>query len=109
MSFHPQEQKGFFMKHCILVKYNETVTAERKEELLSEIKGVFSPLLEMEGIYAVEVIPNIIDRPNRYDVVIRIDMNKDSLPAYDESKPHKVWKQDYAKYLDKKAIFDYEV
>ena len=50
----------------------------------------------------------MVDRPNRYDLLIRIDMEKETLPVYDDSEPHHVWKRDYACYLEKKAIFDYE-
>ena len=96
------------MKHCILVKYNADRDAAKKEKLFSEIKEVFSGLSAIEGIHGVEVIPNAVDRPNRYDLLIRIDMEKETLPVYDDSEPHHIWKRDYACYLEKKAIFDYD-
>ena len=96
------------MKHCILVKYNADVDAAKKEKLLPEIRELFSGLSVIEGIHGVEVIPNVVDRPNRYDLLIRIDMEKETLPVYDDSEPHHVWKSDYACDLEKKAIFDYE-
>lgn len=96
------------MKHCILVKYNADVDAAKKEKLLPEIKELFSGLSAIEGIHGVEVIPNVVDRLNRYDLLIRIDMEKETLPVYDDSEPHHIWKRDYACYLEKKAIFDYE-
>lgn len=96
------------MKHCILVKYAATVDAAKKEELLPEIQALFARLTSMEGIHGVEVIPNVVDRPNRYDLLIRIDMDKETLPVYDDSEPHHIWKKEYAGYLEKKAIFDYE-
>ena len=96
------------MKHCILVKYNADIDAAKKEKLLSEIKEVFSGLSAIEGIHGVEVIPNVVDRSNRYDLLIRIDMEKETLPVYDDSEPHHIWKRDYACYLEKKAIFDYD-
>lgn len=96
------------MKHCILAKYNDTVDEARKEALIEEIGEVFAPLLEMDGISQIEVIPNVIDRPNRYDILIRIDMDPTALEAYDSSEPHKNWKNNYGSLLEKKAIFDYE-
>lgn len=96
------------MKHCILVKYTAEVDAAKKEELLLEIKTLFSGLTSIEGIHGVEVIPNVVDRPNRYDLLIRITMDPETLPVYDDSEPHHIWKRDYACYLEKKAIFDYE-
>lgn len=96
------------MKHCILVKYIEEVTNEKKEALVPEITSVFAPLKDMEGIHDVEIITNVVNRPNRYDILIRIDMDQDVLSIYDQSEPHKIWKRDYAEYIAKKAIFDYE-
>ena len=96
------------MKHCILAKYSEEVAAEKREALLPEIEKVFAPLTELEGIHGVEVIPNVVERPNRYDLLIRIEMDADALSAYDASMPHKVWKNEYMGYMAQKAIFDYE-
>lgn len=96
------------MKHCILAKYKECVDKERKASLIKEIEGVFAPLTEIDGIEKIEVIPNIIDRSNRYDILIRIEMTKEALPVYDDSDPHHIWKNKYGELLEKKAIFDYE-
>lgn len=96
------------MRHCILVKYNETVDQAAKEKLLPEIQKVFAPLTEIDGIESVRLFPCTVDRDNRYDLLIRIEMDPAALPAYDDSEPHRIWKRDYARYLEKKAIFDYE-
>ena len=96
------------MKHCILVKYNESVDAQKKADLQPQIEELFGQLLTMDGIHGVDIIPNVIARPNRYDLLIRIDMDEETLPLYDASEPHHIWKRDYAQYLEKKAIFDYE-
>lgn len=96
------------MKHCILVKFKEEVTAEKKVALQPEIKALFDRLLDMEGIHNIEVIPNVINRPNRYDLLIRIEMDEATLPVYDASEPHHIWKNEYGHLLEKKAIFDYE-
>lgn len=96
------------MKHCILVKYKDSVDDVQKEALIEQIQEVFEPLLDMEGIDGLELIPNIVGRPNRYDLLIRIEMDYEALPLYDESEPHKRWKSEFAQYLEKKAIFDYE-
>ena len=95
------------MKHCILVKYKEGVDQKQKEELIPRIQALFDQLLGMEGIHKVELFPNVVDRPNRYDLLIRIEMDEEALSAYDSSEPHRKWKAEYAQYLEKKAIFDY--
>ncbi len=98
------------MKHCILIKYISSVT-DRKA-LQPEIRRLFEGLLQgpeaVSGIHAVEVIPNTVDRANRYDLLIRIEMDREALSAYDESAIHRRWKVEYGPLLEKKAIFDYD-
>ncbi len=94
------------MKHCILVKWNKLV--EDKPKLVNEAKNLFVELLTIEGIKDVKIHENVIDRDNRYDCLICIEMDKSVLPIYDESRPHHEWKEKYGKFVEKKAIFDYE-
>ena len=95
------------LQHCILVKYNDTVTDEKKEDLYLEIRDLFDGLTAIDGIHSVKLLKNVINRPNRYDLLIRSSMDDTVLPMYDDSAIHKKWKNDYAEYLEKKAIFDY--
>ena len=96
------------MKHCIIVKYEKDVTAEKKRELLPEIQDLFDNTKSIEGIHDVKLYPNVIDRENRYDLMIVIEMEKEALGDYDVCKWHHQWKQDYSKYIAGKAIFDAE-
>ena len=59
-------------------------------------------------VHGVEVIPNVIDRPNRYDLLIRIAMDESALPLYDACDAHHRWKDEYGALIEKKAIFDCE-
>ena len=52
--------------------------------------------------------PCCVDRANRYDLMIVLDMDKDALPNWDASDIHHRWKDEYGGLLEKKAIFDYE-
>lgn len=92
------------MRHHIIVKWNSSVTD--KAALLAEVEELFGKTTSIPGIHKVEMIPNIIDRPNRYDLMIAITMEESALPVYDESVYHKEWKEKYGKYLETKAIFD---
>lgn len=92
------------MRHHILVKYNEQV--QDKAALIPEITALFRETLAIPGIHGVEVRPNVIDRPNRYDLMIVIDMEPSALPVYDDCEPHHRWKAEYGHLLEKKAIFD---
>ena len=94
------------MKHCILVKWNKEVT--NKHELVEKVKTVFDQLLEIDGISRVVYHENCVDRANRFDLFITIEMDKAVLPVYDASAPHHEWKEKYGKYVENKVIFDFE-
>ena len=95
------------MKHCILAKY----TAEaypRRAELLPRVREIFSAAADIPGVRGAEVFPNCVDRANRYDVLIVLEMARDALAAYDESAMHHRWKDEFGPLLEQKAIFDFE-
>ena len=94
------------MKHDILVKYKPEVTKERKAELIPEIAELFGHTKEIPGIHDVTLYPNVVDRENRYDLMIEIDMEREALEAYDNSVWHRQWKEQYGSLLASKAIFD---
>lgn len=94
------------MKHHILVKWNEQITD--KAALLPEIEQVFSGVMTVPGVHGYSLHPNVIDRPNRYDLLICIDMEQEALPVYDACDAHHLWKERYGARIDKKAIFDCE-
>ena len=95
------------MKHDILVKYKPEITKERKAELIPEIKALFEHTTEIPGIHGVTLYPNVVERENRYDLLIEIDMEREALEAYDRSSWHQQWKDQYGALLEKKAIFDH--
>ena len=94
------------MKHCILVKWNALIND--KKSVLPEIHSIFNKLLSFKEVKNVKFHENIIDRANRYDLLICIEMNKEFLSIYDESEPHKEWKEKFGKFVENKAIFDFE-
>ena len=94
------------IKHHILVKWNALVCD--KKAILPDIQSIFDKLLVYPEIHAVEYAENVIDRPNRFDLMICIKMDKDFLPRYDSSEPHHEWKEKYGKFVENKAIFDSE-
>ena len=96
------------MKHDILIKYKGEVTKEQKAALIPEIQELFDHTTEISGIHGVKLYPNVIDRENRYDLLIEIDMEREALDAYDHSIWHQQWKDQYSMLLEKKAIFDHD-
>ena len=93
------------MKHHIIVKFVEGTDADA---LLEPVKAIFARTLEIPGVHGLELKRNCVDRPNRYDLMIVLDMEPEALPAYDASEPHLQWKREYADRVAKKAIFDCE-
>lgn len=96
------------MKHDILIKYKPEISKERKVELIPEIRELFEHTTEIPGIRGVTLLPNVVDRENRFDLLIEIDMDREALEAYDASVWHRQWKEQYGDLLEKKAIFDHE-
>ena len=94
------------MTHCILVKWNSLVSD--KKAMLPQIDTLFGKLKSFHEVHGVKILENVIDRSNRYDLMICIEMEKDFLPIYDASEPHHEWKEKYGKFVENKAIFDFE-
>ena len=94
------------IKHHILVRWNSLV--QDKKTILVEVQNLFNELLVFKEVSNVELIENIVDRPNRFDLMICITMERDFLPIYDASKQHHEWKENYVKFVENKAIFDSE-
>ena len=92
------------MLHHILVKWKERPADPAS--MYSDIEKLFQETLVIPGVHSVELFPNVVDRPNRYDLLIRLDMDPDALPAYDSCEPHHRWKDSYGHLIEKKAIFD---
>ena len=92
------------MKHCILAKFKKEFDLDSHME---DIRSIFDTI-KIDGIHFVEYKRNCIARENRYDLLIRIDMDKEALPLYDDCENHHRWKDVYGPSLEKKAIFDYE-
>ena len=95
------------MRHMILAKFKPEVAD--KHALLTPIRELFSAAGEIPGVHGATVYPCCIQRDNRYDVMIVLDMEKEALSLYDESEMHHAWKRQYGDLLEKKAIFDWEM
>lgn len=94
------------MKHNIIVKFSKD--APSVESMLPRINEIFSGTLEVDGVDSFTVFRNCINRDNRYDIMIQIEMKKEALEDYDHCQAHKTWKEEFSGYIEKKAIFDFE-
>lgn len=100
-------REGNSMKHCIIVKFTESV--KDKAGLIKEIESVFRSEEKPEGVSGYEFVSNCVERANRYDLAIVITMDKSALPVWDSSRVHHRWKDEFGANVAQKAIFDYEV
>lgn len=94
------------MVHMILAKFRDRSLLT--PGLTEEIRTLFSGAEAIEGVEGASVSRCCVDRDNRYDLLIRVYMQKDALPRWDESAVHAEWKKKYGEMLEKKAIFDEE-
>lgn len=94
------------MNHDIIVKFVPEVKNEHYPEMLSNIRDLFENLRGMSGIHDIRLYPNVIDRENRFDLMIEIEMEKEALEAYDRSVWHRQWKEQYGPFVAQKTIID---
>lgn len=94
------------MKHCIIVKWNETVTDKKAIQL--PIKALFNRAVDLDGIHHIRLVENCVDVSNRYDLAIVISMDRDALETWKDCDVHKEWKADYTDKMQAKTIFDFE-
>lgn len=92
------------MLHHILVKWNDQVTD--KAAMADKVRALYAAAADIPGVQGVCIKPNVIDRPNRYDLLIVLDLPADALPTWDASALHHQWKDDFGGLIEKKAIFD---
>ena len=93
------------MKHYIIVKFNENA---EKEKLINPINELFQKALNIKEIVKVDIYESNIDLPNRYDLMIKMDLSKTALEEFDNGEIHKEWKESFGKYIMSKTIFDCE-
>ena len=91
------------MKHYIIVKFKETVDFHK---LVKPIEDIFNECLKIEGISGIEVRVSNSKRVNRHDLMIKMELTESALLVYDESEPHKQWKEAYGQLILSKTIFD---
>ena len=94
------------MKHHIIAKFGPQV--QDKKALTPEIAALFSKADGIPGVRRVRIMENCVDRDNRYDLMIVVEMRRDALPDWDASAVHHQWKEKYGPLLQAKAIFDCE-
>ena len=93
------------MQHHIIVKWKNTVD---KQEISKKVRRLYESAVEIPGVHGMIIKDNLIARPNRYDLMIALDMDEDALVIWDNSELHLKWKSEYGSLIENKCIFDCE-
>ena len=75
------------MKHYIIAKFNEGCDWK---PMIGAITDLFEETLQIPGIHAVKVKPCCINRPNRYDVMIEMEMDPEALTEEDDLRQRRL-------------------
>lgn len=95
------------MKHYIIAKFKPEV---RLSDILPDVEAIFQKTKSLPGVRGISFFPGVNRDKfrNRYDLMIEMDMDAESLPAYDASDAHHEWKEKYGALIEQKCIFDRE-
>ncbi len=91
------------MKHFIIVKFDDT---QNIQDTLEPIRNLFNQSLNIEGVNHVQIHTSNTNRSNRHDLMIEMNLTEKGLEAFDHSEIHRIWKNEYGKYIVNKTIFD---
>lgn len=91
------------MKHYIIVKFNKDYDYISE---LDNIKSLFNESLKIHDVKKVNIYVSNSKLSNRQDLMIEMELTQQALIDFDNSWIHKKWKDDYAKYIETKTIFD---
>ena len=72
------------MKHYIISKFRPGTPWR---EYLPEIEAIFARTLTIEGVHGVDIFPSCSERPNRFDLMICMDMDGAALRR-ERAAPH---------------------
>lgn len=99
-----EDLETWSMKHYIIIKWKPEVKAS--EHFNQGIFDLFQGSLKIVGVHDVTFHRSVIDLPNRYDLMICMEMDREALARFDDSDIHARWKAGYGGYVEAKTIFD---
>ena len=74
------------MQHYIIVKFNENT---EKEKIINPIKELFKRTNKIKEIKKLEIFESNMNLPNRYDLMIKMELSQKALNEFDNSDIHK--------------------
>ena len=91
------------MKHHIILKLKKT---DNPEEIIEGIKNLYNETLKIDGVKKVDIYTTNSKLRNRFDLMIKMDLSKEALKEYENSKIHNEIKEKYDSAISKKTVFD---
>ena len=91
------------MKHYIVVKFKDDFDYMLNVE---DIADLFNNALKIDGVNRIDLHTSNSDLPNRYDLMIEMELDEQALKEFDASDIHERWKSGYGRHIDNKVIFD---
>ena len=62
--------------------------------------------MHIKEVIEVDIYESNMDLPNRYDLMIKMNLSKKALEEFDNGKIHKEWKEKFGQYIiNKKKHF----
>ena len=55
--------------------------------------------MHIKEVIEVDIYESNMDLPNRYDLMIKMNLSKKALEEFDNGKIHKEWKEKFGKYI----------
>ncbi len=97
------------IKHIVLFRFTETMSADEKREKATSLQSIFQPLRDLPSVKEYRVGLNISESDFAWDVVIdSVFDSAESLKAYSISKEHQSAIQSASQFAKEKSVIDYE-
>ena len=91
------------MEHYLIVKFRKDTDVKKVYE---ELRTLFEKASKIEGVKKADVFLSSGKLRNNYDMMIRIQMKKNALKAFESSDLYREWEEKYSESISKTTVFD---
>ncbi len=97
------------IKHIVLFRFTEIMSADKRKEKAKRLQSIFEPLKDLPSVKEYRVGINISESDSAWDVVIdSVFDSPESLKAYSISEEHQLAIQSARKFAKEKSFIDYK-
>ena len=91
------------MERYLIVKLKKDTD---EKAMCEQISDLFSEAVKIDGVRKADVYVSNHDLKQRYDLMIRIRLNKKAVQDLEGSEFYRRWKQEYSEHIEKITVFD---